>query len=176
MSCLRNSILAVVLALLGPLAVAQERDTVAQLSLEKSVITERLQKPVAINSRGVSGEVNVSKIAAIPSFMGNADPIRFVRLLPIVSLNTELEGGLYMQGSDHAHTLISQHGVPIYGVTHLLGLFSVFNTSHFSGMRYATSAGKEARIGGVIDMEIQDTLTRRVRGDVSERGAHRRCH
>lgn len=167
MSCLRNSILAVVLALWGPLAVAQQRDTVAQLSLEKSVITERLQKPVAINSRGVSGEVNVSKIAAIPSFLGNADPIRFVRLLPIVSLNTELEGGLYMQGSDHAHTLISQHGVPIYGVTHLLGLFSVFNTAHFSGMRYATSAGKEARIGGVIDMEIQDTLTRRVKGDVS---------
>lgn len=167
MCCPRSKILAFVLGLLGPLAAAQEPDTVAQLSLEKSVITERLDKPVAINSRGVSGQVNVSKIVTIPSFLGNADPIRFVRLLPIVSLNTELEGGLYMQGSDHAHTLISQHGIPIYGATHLLGLFSVFNTAHFSGMRYATSAGREPRIGGVIDMEIQDTLSRRLGGDVS---------
>lgn len=167
MCSLRNSILVVLLVLLGPLAVAQERDTVAQLSLEKSVITEQLQRPIAINSRGVSGEVNVSKIAAIPSFLGNADPIRFVRLLPSVSLNTEIEGGLYMQGSDHSHTLISQHGIPIYGATHLLGLFSVFNTPHFTGMRYDTSAGKEPRIGGIIDMQLQDTLARRFGGDVS---------
>lgn len=167
MFCLRSRIWVVLLALVGPLAAAQERDTVAQLSLEKSVITERLNRPIAINSRGVSGQVNVNKIATVPSFLGNADPIRFVRLLPIVSQNVEMEGGLYMQGSDHSHTLISQHGIPIYGASHLLGLFSVFNSAHFTGMRYATSAGKEPRIGGVIDMEIQDTLARRFCGDVS---------
>ncbi len=132
MYSLRNKILFFLLLFAGPFAAAQVPDTVAQLSLDKSVITEQLKKPIVVNSRGVSGEVNVSKIAAVPSFLGNADPIRFARLLPSVSVNTEQEGGLYMQGSDHSHTLISQQGVPIYGATHLLGLFSVFNAAHFS--------------------------------------------
>ena len=122
---------------------------------------------MVLNNRGVSGEVNVSQIAAIPSFLGNADPIRFVRLLPSVQLNTEAEGGLYMQGSDPSHTLISQEGVPIYGASHLLGLFSVFNAPHFKGMRYETSAVQRARLAGQIDMLLPDTLARKVGADLS---------
>ncbi len=142
-------------------------DTVANLSLQKSVITEQMKAPMVLNQQGISGVVNVDKIAAIPSFLGNADPIRFVRLLPSVQLNTEAEGGLYMQGGDHSHTLVSQNGVPIYGMSHLLGLFSVFNSPHFKGMKYATSAGKELRIGGQIDMELKDTVARKICGEVS---------
>ena len=167
MCYLQNRILVLLLALSGPLAMAQIPDSVANLSLDKSVITEQLRKPVVLNSRGVSGEVNVSEIAAIPSFLGNADPIRFVRLLPSVQLNTEVEGGLYMQGSDPSHTLISQQGVPIYGASHLLGLFSVFNSPHFKGMRYETSSGREPRLGGLIEMQLQDTLAKRFTGEVS---------
>lgn len=125
------------LLLLGQGAAAQEvRDT-----LGKSQITVRLDRPMLENVQGISGTVNTAKIATIPSFLGNADPLRFVRLLPSVQLSTELEGGLYMQGSDHSHTRISQGGVPLFGVQHMLGLFSVFNTPHYKGMQYTTSAG-----------------------------------
>ena len=107
-------------------------------TVSRSVIVERVyNKPMVINSKGISGTVNTDKIAAVPSFLGNADPIRFVRLLPSVQMNTEIEAGIYMQGSEHSHTLVSQAGVPIYGVSHLLGLFSVFNTSHYQGMQYS---------------------------------------
>ena len=167
MGFLRNSVIAAIslLACLG--LKAQEPDTVANLSLDRSVITERAVPPMILNQKGISGTINADKIAAIPSFLGNADPIRFVRLLPSVQVNTEVEGGLYMQGSDHSHTLISQSGVPIYGASHLLGFFSVFNTPHFKGMHYATSAGQESRIGGVIDMQLPDTVARRWSGDFS---------
>ena len=144
-------------------AAAQEvRDT-----LKKSQITEQLNRPMLENIQGISGVVNTSKIASVPSFLGNADPLRFVRLLPSVQISTELEGGLYMQGSDHSHTRVSQGGVPLYGVQHLLGLFSVFNTPHYKGMQYATSAGPESRLGGALDMQLKDTLARRIGGDVS---------
>ncbi|MBR4774872.1 MAG: TonB-dependent receptor [Bacteroidales bacterium] len=144
-------------------AAAQEvRDT-----LKKSQITERLNKPMLENFQGISGVVNTTKIASIPSFLGNADPLRFVRLLPSVQLSTELEGGLYMQGSDHSHTRISQGGVPLYGIQHLLGLFSVFNTPHYKGMQYTTSAGPESRLGGAVDMQLPDTLVRKLTGTVS---------
>ena len=167
MSSLRNKWAATALACLlvllpGASAWAQPQDT-----LGRSVITERLVRPMVLNQKGISGTVNTEKISAIPSFLGNADPIRFVRLLPSVQMNTEIEGGLYMQGSEHSHTLISQSGVPIYGATHLLGMFSVFNTPHYKGISYSTTARQELRMGGMVDMELQDTVGRRFAGDFS---------
>lgn len=167
MSSLRNRRAVLALALLsvllpGASAWAQQQDT-----LGRSVITERMVKPMVLNQKGISGSVNTEKISAVPSFLGNADPIRFVRLLPSVQMNTEVEGGLYMQGSDHSHTLISQSGVPIYGVSHLMGMFSVFNTPHYKGIQYSTTARQESRMGGIVDMELQDTVSRRFSADFS---------
>ena len=106
MSFLRSSISALMILLC--LQSKAQQDTVATYSINKSVITEESKKPMVLNSRGISGQVNTDKIASLPSFLGTPDPIRFVRLLPIVQLNTETDAGVYMQGSEHAHTLISQ--------------------------------------------------------------------
>lgn len=169
MCSLRNSIAALLLLLAagaGAWAQAPE-DTVANFKLDRSVITETLKKPMVLNQRGISGEVNTDKITAVPAFLGNPDPIRFVRLLPSVQLNTEVDGGIYMQGSDHSHTLVAQQGVPLYGVSHMLGMFSVFNSPHFKGMKYGTTAGQEPRIGGMVDMQLPDTVARKFRGEFS---------
>lgn len=167
MSFLRNSLLPVLLAACCFCAGAQERDTLIRENLDKSVIVEQMDRPMLLNRQGISGTVNVEKIAAIPSFLGNADPLRFVRLLPSIQLNTELEGGLYMQGSESSMTLVSQQGVPVYGIAHLLGLFSVFNSPHFNGIRYDTSSGQEARLAGALDIRLKDTLARKVGADLS---------
>ena len=84
MGFLRNSVIAAISLLFCLGLKAQEPDTVAHLSLDRSVITERAVPPMILNQKGISGTVNADKIAAIPSFLGNADPIRFVRLLPSV--------------------------------------------------------------------------------------------
>lgn len=166
MCSLRNSLTVLAGLLLCCVAQAQ-LDTVATFNLDKSVITEERQKPIVVNSRGISGEINMDKIASIPTIMGTPDPLRFIRLLPSVQVNTEMEGGLFMQGGEHSHTLISQSGVPIYGAAHLLGFFSTFNSPHYSGMRYSTSCGQESRIGGVIDMQLADTVARKLTADLS---------
>lgn len=148
-------------------AYAQGIDTVAHLDLEKSVITEKLNRPMIENLEGISGSVNVEKIRAVPSFLGNSDPIRFARLLPSIQVNTESDGGLYMQGSDYSHTILSIGGVPVYGGSHLLGMFSVFNATHYKAMDYSTSAGQASRLGGSIDMQLQDTVPHRFSGELS---------
>ena len=91
-----RSKLAVFLLLAGGLcAWAQQPDST--LLLEQSVLTEQRIRPIVQNQAGISGSVNTDKIHAVPSLMGYADPIRFMRLLPSVQLNTELEGSLHMQ-------------------------------------------------------------------------------
>lgn len=170
MCCLQNKrtlLLAVLTAFLSGVPAAAQLPPIVD-TVSRSVIVERVyNKPMVINSKGISGTVNTDKIAAIPSFMGNADPLRFVRLLPSVQMNTEIEAGIYMQGSDHSHTLVSQAGVPMYGVAHLLGLFSVFNTLHYQGMQYSTTSRQEARMGGMVNMELPDTVSKRWGGDFS---------
>ena len=148
-------------------AAAQDRDTVANLTLERSVITESVNKPMIENLEGISGSVNVEKIRSIPSFLGNSDPIRFARLLPSIQVNTESDGGLYMQGSDYSHTILSIGDVPVYGGSHLLGLFSVFNSSHYKAMDYSTSAGQISRLGGRINMQLQDNIPERFGAEFS---------
>ena len=166
MSSLRNRLLVLCLCLAGgPLGWAQLPDST--LLLDQSVLVERRVKPMVQNQVGISGSVNTDKIHAVPSLMGYADPIRFMSLLPSVQLNTELEGNLHMQGNDNSHTLVSQAGVPIYGASHLMGFFSVFNTPHFKGMDYAASAGMESRLGGVVNLQLQDSVARRLGADVS---------
>ena len=167
MCSLRNSLAAIALLAACFFARAQEPDTVATFNLDKSVITEESKKPLVLNSRGISGQINTDEITKIPAILGTPDPIRFVRLLPSVQVNTEVDGGLYMQGSEHSHTLISQEGVPIYGTGHMLGFFSAFNSPHYKGMKYATSCGQESRIGGMIDMQLADTVARKLSVDAS---------
>lgn len=165
--CIHRFFLAVLwLCVAGPVF-AQRTDSSRVYRLDQSVITERRDRPIFSEGVGISGEINMGKIQTIPSFMGNVDPLRFIRLLPSVQLSAENEGGLYMQGSEHSHTLISQGGVPLYGVSHLLGMYSVFNTPHYRGMRYATSPGPESRIGGGIDLLLRDSLVQRPHGDFS---------
>ena len=136
-------------------------------TLQRAVVTSKSQRQMLETLGGVSGKVNVEKIRAVPSFLGNADPIRFARLLPSVQVNTESDGGIYMQGSEYSHTLLSIQGVPVYGASHLLGFFSVFNPTHYQSMDYSTSAEQSTRLGGSIDMILKDRVPARTEGEFS---------
>lgn len=160
--------LAVLLLLSGVALSAQTPpDTTANLQLDQAVLTAHVSRPMLETVGGVSGSVNVAQIQAVPSFLGNSDPIRFVRLLPGIQVNSETDGGLYMQGSDYSQTVLSIGGVPVYGASHLLGLFSVFNASHYKSMDYSTDAGQIRRLGGRVDMTLQDTIPSRFGADFS---------
>ena len=161
--------LAALAVLLGAASVQGQYplDTVANLTLDQAVLSAHVERPMLETLSGVSGSVNVAQIQSLPSFLGNADPIRFVRMLPGIQVNAETDGGIYMQGSDFAHTLLSIGGVPVYSSSHLLGLFSVFNASHYKAMDYSTDAGQIRRLGGNIDMTLQDAVPERFGGEIS---------
>ena len=73
MCCLQNKrtlLLAVLTASLSGVPAAAQLPPIVD-TVSRSVIVERVyNKPMVINSKGISGTVNTDKIAAIPSFMG----------------------------------------------------------------------------------------------------------
>lgn len=110
--------------------------------------------------------MSLARMQNLPKIMGNTDPMHIVRLLPGVQTNSECDSGIHIQGCGNAHNEISLGGVPVYGANHLLGLFSVFNPSHYKDMSYSTFSDFN-RLGGQIMMVLPDTLQHKASGDIS---------
>lgn len=135
--------------MLLPMAAAAQTDS-STISLDSTVVSSR--RRTVMLSGGETLTVDVGAIARMPSILGSSDPVRFVRWLPSVQTGNEIDSGLHIQGCEHGHNVISMDGVPVYGANHILGIFSVFNPSHFGDMSYSTSAPSWNRIGGRIDL------------------------
>ena len=87
------------------------------------------------------------------------DVIKTLQMQPGVSSGTELLSGFYVHGGDGSDNLFLLDGVPIYQVSHLLGLFSSFNTDVISSLDFYKS-GFPARFGSklssVVDVTTKD--------------------
>ena len=125
------------------------------LQLDSIVVSSTRKEIFLKDPLGHATRVNLDRIEAFPSLLGNADPVRFAQMLPSMQSTSELDAGIHIQGCEHQHNLIALDGIPIYGATHLMGLFSVFNPSHFKSMTYSTAAVGENRLGGLLDMQTQ---------------------
>ena len=153
----------VLLGLLIPGAVHAQTDS---LTLEESVLVgRRNQSVIEVSPSGAS--LQTDRLKAMPMLLGSSDPVRLARYLPSMQASTELDHGLHIQGNDHSHNLVSSGGVPIYGAAHLLGIFSVFNPSHFESFEYSTWARESNRLGGQLEMALPGTAAEKVGGDFS---------
>ena len=147
--------------LLLPFGAAAQTDS---LYLDATTFTAARPDAVAIPSaEGV--KVELSRLKTLPSVLGSADPISYAHYLPSMSAQTELDAGIHIQGNDSQHNLVSAGGVPIYGATHLFGIFSVFNPSHYSRMDYKTGARDVNRLGGSINMTHPQELPGKASGE-----------
>lgn len=93
------------------------------------------------------------------AFMSTPDVIKTLQMMPGVSSGTELLSGFYVHGGDGSDNLFLMDGVPVYQVSHLLGLFSSFNTDVIENMDFYKS-GFPARYGSkmssVVDITTRD--------------------
>lgn len=137
------------------------------LQLDSTVVAARRRTAVISAGAGSETKVELARITVLPSILGNSDPLHFAQLMPSMQSSSELDAGVHIQGCDHQHNLIALDGVPIYGASHLLGLFSVFNPTHFDSMTYGTIAPGAGRLGGVLDMHTQQDLPQGTEADAS---------
>ena len=147
--------------------VSAQDDTSAWGALLDSVTvhTYRYSSSVRHTSDGAS-LWDMGSMQQLPQVLGNADPVHYAQMLPGVQTNGEYRSGIYIQGCDNQHNVISVQGAPLYNVTHLLGFFSVFNAPHYASMsvaRGATSSAAPNRLGGQLDVQhclsLQDTVS-----------------
>ncbi len=101
--------------------------------------------------------MNVQQIKMMPRFMGEADIIKAIQLMPGIKGGSEGSTGLYVRGGGPDQNLILLDGSPVYNASHLFGFFSIFNTDAINHVQIL-KGGFPARYGGRLSSVLDITM------------------
>ncbi|MEM1134963.1 MAG: TonB-dependent receptor [Bacteroidota bacterium] len=93
--------------------------------------------------------LTAKKIEELPAFLGEADVIRSITLLPGVTTIGEGSPGFNVRGGDVDQNLVLLDEAPVYSSAHLLGFFSVFNADVIKDVKLY-KGGIPSKYGGRI--------------------------
>ena len=115
-------------------------------------------------------EMPVNQIKKLPVFMGEADVMKTLQLMPGVQSGSEGSSGLYVRGGGPDQNLILLDGVPVYNADHLFGFFSVFNPDAISNVTLIKGgfpAPYGGRLSSVVDIRLKEGNQRKYTGEAS---------
>ncbi|MFT3846510.1 MAG: TonB-dependent receptor plug domain-containing protein [Lacibacter sp.] len=137
-------------------------------SLEEVVVSGKRKSEIHKRTQMSTVNVPVTFIKNIPAFLGEADVLKAIQLLPGVQAGTEGSNGIYVRGGGVDQNLILLDGVPVYNASHLFGFFSVFNADAVSSVD-VMKGGFPARYGGrlssVIDIRMKEGNNQEFHGE-----------
>ena len=147
------SLLGLFLCVLSQGQAPQERvDTLS------AAIVQTAKEKLAARSQTSIVKLDSVKLKRGFAVLGTPDLIKTLQILPGVASGTELSSGLYVRGGDGSDNLFLLDGVPLYQVSHVIGLFSSFNTDVTDGVDFY-KGGFPARYGGrlssVVDVDVK---------------------
>ena len=127
-------------------------------TINEAVITA-LTDPKRNQTQTGLKRIDSSDINSGFALFSTPDVIKTLQMMPGVASGTELLSGFYVHGGDGSDNLFLIDGVPVYQVSHLLGLFSSFNSDVIGNMDFYKS-GFPARYGSkmssVVDITTRD--------------------
>ena len=96
-----------------------------------------------------TSKLDISRVAEIPTFLGENDIIKAIQLLPGVSSVGEGASGFNVRGGSVGQNLVLLDEAPVYNSSHLLGFLSVFNPDAVKDLKLY-KGGIPSRYGGRI--------------------------
>lgn len=103
--------------------------------------------------------ISKKAIELTPQFMGEADLLKVIQLLPGVSQGREGEAGLHVRGGSPDQNLLLLDGIPVYNIYHLFGFISIFNPNAIRDVslyRSGVSGRYEGRLSSVVDINLKE--------------------
>lgn len=117
--------------------------------------TERIEQTARMSTI----DIPIQLIKKSPALFGESDVLKTIQLLPGVQSGGEGQAGLYVRGGSPDQNLVLLDGVPVYNVSHILGIFSVFNADAIHNVSLV-KGGFPARYGGrlasVLDISMKE--------------------
>jgi outer membrane receptor for ferrienterochelin and colicin len=122
-------------------------------------VTDAKQNAIENQAQMGKVELSITQIEQLPTLLGEADVLKAFQLTPGVQSGVEGSNGLYIRGGSPDQNLILIDGVPVYNVSHLFGLFSVFNTDAIQSatlIKGGLPARYGGRLSGLVDIKMKE--------------------
>ncbi len=139
----------------GSLSVKLSQDAT---TLDEVVISSESADQNVRNTDVGKQVMSIATIEALPPFVGEADILKSITLLPGVSTVGEASAGFNVRGSNSDQNLILLGGAPLYNPSHLFGFFSAFNTDliqDISIYKGGIPANYGGRASSIVDLRYK---------------------
>lgn len=152
-----------------------QRDTVINISLlqaaslKASTIVGRKDAGIQSTYMGAM-EIPQEMIKNMPVVLGEPDVIKTIQLMPGVQGGMEGFSGIYVRGGGADENLMMLDGTPLYNVSHLLGLLSVFTPEAVKKVTFykgSFPARYGGRVSSIVDVRTNDGNAKGFHGSVS---------
>lgn len=139
------------------------KDTTISIVLEKDV--SQLKEVIISNDKksGIktldAGKLsfNLKELTNVPKLLGTTDVIKLLQLTPGVQNSGDANGYLYVRGGDPGHNAILYNEAPIYGMSHLLGIFPFYNADHITDVEFDKSSSNPKYGGRLSSTTLLNT-------------------
>lgn len=152
-----------------------QRDTIINISLaqtsslEASTVVARKDAGIQSTYMGAM-EIPQAMIRNTPVVLGEPDVIKTIQLMPGVQGGMEGFSGLYVRGGGADENLMMLDGTPLYNVSHMLGLLSVFTPEAVKKVTFykgSFPARYGGRVSSIVDVRTNDGNSKGFHGSVS---------
>lgn len=143
------TVLCVIASLLVSVRAAEPPDT---LRLSEVEVTATPASRPRISSLGTV-EFSRKALEAAPRAFGEADPLRFLTLMPGVTSASDYSAGLSVDGMDYSQNLFRLNSIPVHFPYHFGGTMSVFSPAVYPSValfRSVKPADDSSVLGGVV--------------------------
>ncbi|WP_281235286.1 TonB-dependent receptor [Flavobacterium gelatinilyticum] len=152
-----------------------KKDTILSLVLERDpkildeIVIANTKKSAISNTSGGKLTFNMKELSAVPTISGTTDIIRLLQLTPGVQNSGDANGYLYVRGGDPGHNAILYNGTPVYGMSHLLGIFPFYNADHIKDVEFDKSSSN-SKYGGRLSSTTMLNSNKKLPSEFSVQG------
>lgn len=103
--------------------------------------------------------MNIKEIAKLPVLFGEKDLVKTIQLMPGIKTNGEGSNGFSVRGGATDQNLILLDEAPVYNASHLLGMFSTFNSDAIKDatiIKGNSTAQFGGRLSSVLDVKMKE--------------------
>lgn len=144
-------------------AVAQTDSVAMRVRLDNVTVTAR-QQTVSVPDDNGNTTILTELAHKLPRTAGAVDLVKLLQFTPGVMAVTDGGQGLFVRGSDIGQNRMLLNGAPVYTTSHLLGLFSVFNSPYVGGLSLLKSnlpAQYGSTLSSVTDVRTTMSIPKR---------------
>jgi len=129
------------------------------ITLQEIVVVSKREDDNLLNATMGTEVLNMKTATRVPVLFGEKDLVKTIQLMPGLKSNGEGSNGFSVRGGATDQNLILLDEAPVYNASHLLGIFSTFNSDAIKDatiIKGNSPAQFGGRLSSVLDVKMKE--------------------